>query len=164
MNCPDKEALSAYLDGETGGSESAALAGHLEGCGLCRARLKTLRAVKAAVSAAVQAPPMPADLRRALQDMIPRPAPWWRRLLGEGAGPLRPAAAVSFCLAAALALVWAARHRPGRSSRDELPVEMLLAAHSQYELTMPLAPEERIVADLAAQLDEETAGGANGPY
>ena len=105
---------------------------------------------------------MPEDLRRALQGMIPRPAPWWKTLLGElGAGLMRPAAALSFSLAAALTIVWLVRHRPGPSHQDELPVEMLLAAHNQYALTMPLAPEERIVADLPAQFDEETTGGAD---
>ncbi|MBI5242954.1 MAG: hypothetical protein HY922_04615, partial [Elusimicrobia bacterium] len=66
-------------------------------------------------------------------------------------------AAVSLSLAAALVLVWAARRSGDRP--QELPVEMLLAAHDQYALTVPLAAEERIVSDMPAQFDEDWTEG-----
>jgi len=162
MNCPDKEALSAYLDGEAEAPEARALAAHMEECSPCRSRINVLKALKAAVSAAVPVPPMPDDLRRALQGMVRRPEPWWKRIIEEaGAGLMRPAAALSFSMAAVLALTWVVRNRRDERRLDELPVETLLAAHNQYALTMPLAAEERIIAELPVESDDDSAGGAD---
>ncbi|HAH05866.1 MAG TPA: hypothetical protein DCM05_04940 [Elusimicrobia bacterium] len=139
MNCPDRDLLSAYVDGELSPSEARELEGHLGACGRCRSKVKTFRALKAAVSAAAPAPAMPDDLKRTLRGMAARRGePAWKRSLSELAfGWKSPAAAAAFSLAAVLAVVWAVR-RPA-PEREELPVEMLLAAHSEYAKTLPLA-------------------------
>jgi anti-sigma factor RsiW len=149
MTCPDKELLSAFADGELASSEAHGVEDHLKECGRCRSRVKTLRALKAAVSAAAPSPAMPEDLRRVLQGMAARPAAsGWKRFFHElGAGWAGAATAAAFSLAAVLAVVWVVRQRPP-DRQEELPLEMLLAAHNQYARTMPLAPEEGLVAGM----------------
>lgn len=152
MNCPDKEALSAYLDRQASPAEARDILAHLEKCGACGSRLKVMKAMKAAVASAVDVPPMPEDLRRALEGLAPHREPGWRRFLDElAAGWRRPAAAAALSLAAVLVMVWAARRSADR--QRELPVEMLLAAHDQYALTVPLAAEERIVSETPPEED-----------
>jgi hypothetical protein len=148
MNCPGPERLSIFLDE---GAADGELPEHLASCGSCRARLRTLRALKAAAARAVVVPPMPADLAEKLLEMGPRePEPWpWRRALGGWIW--RPSAVVSMGLAAFAAAIWAFH----RGEAEVLPLETLLAAHDQYALTMPLASAEAIVARMPSGAVEE---------
>lgn len=146
MNCRDlKEVLTAYADGEASPEEARRLEGHLRGCASCRASLKLERALKAGIAAA-GAPAMPADLkadllRRARRSVpAPRPVFSWRWPAGLGLGA---------AFAAATALIFM-RSMP----EDAVPVEALLAAHRQYELTLPAAAREELSADLPQRLAE----------
>jgi len=57
-----RDLVSAYLDGETGRSETALVETHLAGCPSCRALLEDCRAI-AAATASEATPPVPAGLR-----------------------------------------------------------------------------------------------------
>lgn len=162
MNCRDlREILTAYADGEATAAEASRLERHLEGCAPCRARLKEERVLKRAAAAA-GAPAMPADLKAALLSeargrrraerrppkfwKAPRPSrrqemPWrlgWPAGLGLGA---------AFAAASALIFV---RSMP----EESVPVEALLAAHRQYEQTLPAAPRLSLSARLPELLAE----------
>lgn len=152
MNCPDAELLSAVLDGEASEAETRSLDRHLGGCAACRSLAAELRGLKAALEAQ-PVPPMPGDLRASLERMAaevsrPRaPARAWLR-----AGLWRPALALSLACAA---LLLAVIRRPG----PEIPLDLVLAAHEQYERRLPLAPTEQILAGLPGRLARAEAGG-----
>lgn len=150
--CIGEEALSAYLDGEAFGPERVGIDRHLGDCSSCRARLRLLGRLQATLRLQAVAE-MPSDLRRSLQGLVPS---------APSHGPLDvPAASLWGALrsncrwpvlagvggAAALALLfWPLR------GRGAVPVELLLAAHRQYAVTLPLAQTECLASGLPSQL------------
>lgn len=150
MNCRDlRDVLTAYADGEASAEEARRVERHLAFCASCRARLKLEGALKGAVSAA-GAPAMPADLKAYLLRRARRgahalqPAFPWKWPAGIGLG---------FAFAAATAAIFV------RSMPEEaVPVEALLAAHRQYELTMPATARDEIASGIPRRLAEDGRG------
>ncbi len=130
---PSFEDLSAYFDGEEG-----ALASHVDSCEACRETLSSLKADRQAIRAAWVAPAMPKDLL----DPIAHSAPWWHAFIPELRVPLLATAA-----ACAALLLWS-RGADWFGPRVEIPADLFVAAHNQYELTLPLAPTERILTEM----------------
>lgn len=152
MECSGfEELLSAYADGEVSLEERGALAAHLRGCLDCRRELELLRTMKTAVKEAAS-PPIPETLSAALLQearkqrgyAAGRAAPWAgvRRSLGLSWATLSFAAAAAAVLALRLSL--------GRA--QDIPVDLMLVAHNEYALTMPLSPQELILSDLSMRL------------
>ena len=67
---PFADDWSAFLDRELQSDREAAMAAHLSGCEVCRARVRALRAADATLRAALPAPEIPDDLRTRLQQRI----------------------------------------------------------------------------------------------
>ncbi|MFH1723569.1 MAG: zf-HC2 domain-containing protein [Elusimicrobiota bacterium] len=175
MNCPEFESLSAYIDGEAAPGEAGLVKTHLDGCARCRLTLRTLRTGKASLRA-LPVPAMPSDLRAVLGSLAPRPlgrgaqawkgsAPrrgpaatpeaggFWRTVVREvRAGLAHPVSALSFAAVASVALFFWARGSGMLMPRLDLPADLLMAAHNQYALTVPLAPADKILTDLPRQL------------
>lgn len=137
-----EDLLSAFIDGEAAASEAARAREHLAGCRSCRRHVEILQAMKAA-SRNDSLPKMPEDLRRTLltearrRDAArQRPSLWsWR--------PLRYGLASALACASLLVVV-AVR----QSHKDEVPIDVLLAAHNRYAMSMPLAGNEKVLSDL----------------
>jgi hypothetical protein len=142
---PSFESLSAFFDGEP---DREGIANHAQACADCRALLRSFEAERAVIRSAWKAPAMPEDLRTALLDAIPSegsPEPGlWEQLRRSLRGPAPAVAAAAACLALAL---WA-RGTGLFGSRVEIPADLFVAAHNQYELTLPLAPKERIMTEI----------------
>ncbi len=156
--CLEKELLSAYIDREATPAEERRVQLHLADCEGCRRALRLLGRLKVAVRSQ-PVPPLPADLRASLEGMavsVRKPTGW--RAFWEFALVL-PGRRMSYAAAAALAgalcvLAWRQR------SATVIPVEVILAAHNQYALTMPLAAREKIMSDLPIQISY--GGGEEG--
>lgn len=142
MTCPPFETLSAFADREASPSETASLASHVPNCQACSRTLRGIAAERLSL-AALAVPAAPADLNASLLALAPRPT-WWGSLLSElSAGFANPSGAVAAAALAALAVMLWARSEPQPLVAElEVPVEVLMAAHQRYALTMPLAPLE----------------------
>lgn len=150
MICPDHEGLSAHLDGEDAGLPRDEIERHVESCPACRRTLQAMRAAQAALRAH-PVPAMPRDLAERLSSLSPSPegrAP----LEGTGAGPFNRRSVMALAFAACLAIAVWSRREGILAARLELPADLLMAAHNQYALTMPLAPSERIMTEMPVRL------------
>ncbi|MBI4425353.1 MAG: zf-HC2 domain-containing protein [Elusimicrobia bacterium] len=165
-DCPPREVLSAYVDREANPSEERKVDLHLADCAGCRARVRTLARLKTAVRNQ-PLPPLSPDLRRALERAARQARQGWGARLAESAA--RAAGALGEALRArplaglGLAGILAALAWSGwrlRAPATVLPVDLILAAHNQYALTMPLASTERILSELPVQISQ--AGDAGG--
>lgn len=144
-----EETISALIDEEASPSEQVRLRDHLAGCVPCRRYVEILKGFKS-VSGAAPALAMPDDLRRRLigearrlQAAAQRPSIWNWKLVGYGA-----ASALAF---ASLLLVYQAKN----SSKDDVPLDVLLAAHNRYAMTMPLAGHEKVLADIPGKAEDD---------
>lgn len=162
MSCQEmEELLSAYVDRQASGEEEAAVARHLEYCGDCRREVRLLGAIKRGVGR-VPSPVIPQDLRAALLGEARRVEALsrrglWRRLAREWSAVFgKP---LGWGLAAAFAAAGVAIVVRISSPGDEIPLEVMLAAHDEYAMTMPLAPRELILSDLP---EPAAAGGSDG--
>lgn len=163
MSCPGPERLNAFVDREGGAQELAEVSAHLAACPGCRRSARALAAAKRAV-AGLPSPAMPAELRAALGNLAARarrePAPegWapaWRAALRT------PSFGVSFAAAAlAACLLWLRGQELG-PAQVEVPVDLLMAAHQQYALTLPLSAPEELMSAMPERL--AAAGGEEGP-
>ncbi|MBI3296795.1 MAG: zf-HC2 domain-containing protein [Elusimicrobia bacterium] len=161
MSCPSFETLSAYADREASPAETALLAAHAPACPACSRMLALIAAERRSLSA-LPVPSMPPDLTASLLALTAR-RPWWETLLSElRAGFAQPTGAVAAAALAVVAvLVWGRREPPPAAVAElEVPVEVLMAAHRRYALSMPLTPPESApppaqlqVAGLAAERD-----------
>ena len=152
MICSDKELLSAYLDGETNRSQSDAVRLHLEGCAGCRTSLAAMKSSKKSL-ASLAVPSIPPELAAALSGMARSvQTPY------AAAPPSARGKILSAALAACLALVFWARHEGFFVVRLDIPADLLIAAHNQYALTVPLAPAEKIMAEMPVRLAGEWRG------
>lgn len=142
---PSFESLSAYFDGETPSAEK--IRAHLDACGRCRGVLASLEAERRAIRAAWTAPEIPEELNRSLLRVASAPPPWWKSLRSALRGGLRLPAALA-AAAACLALVLWGRGAGWFGPRVVIPSELFVAAHNQYELTLPLAPTEKILTEM----------------
>lgn len=157
MKCEDMdELLQAYADGEASADEQSAVAGHLDGCARCRKTLRWIEATKA-VAAGLQAPAMPADLKKNLLAAVAvrrraAAVPTWLDRAREfwEANPWRTGAAIAF---AAASLAVAVRLLP--QPAEELPLDAVLAAHNEYARAMPLSSEEQILSGLPDRMEAE---------
>ncbi|MBI3552521.1 MAG: zf-HC2 domain-containing protein [Elusimicrobia bacterium] len=157
--CDDmKDLLEAYADRQASLAEQKAVLSHLESCGGCRGVLRWIAASKAAVKG-VPLPALPADLKRALlaeaarvrAARAPNPLARVREFWA-----LRPWQVGLAFAGAAAAVVLFARLSAGRP--EVLPLDAMLAAHSEYERTMPLSSQEQLLAELPERM---SAGGTD---
>lgn len=177
-DCPSRELLSAYVDREANPSEERRVGLHLADCSACRAQVRALTRLKVSVRNQ-PLPAMPAELRKELlaaaraadrERELERAGPF--DLLRSGAwlealsrllplrayGPGWAAAAAALLVAIGLG-AW----RVTRAAGTPVPVDFILAAHNQYVRTMPVAPTEKIMAELPVQISyaaPEEAGDA----
>ncbi len=150
MTCPDHEGLSAFLDEEDAGTPRDEIQRHVESCSACRRTLRAMRASQVAMSA-LSVPAMPEDLAERLSAMS-LPTQGRPILEGIGAGFFNRRSVVALAFAACLVLAVWARREGFLVPRLELPADLLMAAHNQYALTMPLAPSEKIMAEMPIRL------------
>ncbi|MCX5789281.1 MAG: zf-HC2 domain-containing protein [Elusimicrobia bacterium] len=172
-DCPRRDLLSAYVDREANPSEERRVDLHLADCAACRAQVRSLGRLKAAVRNQ-PVPPMPADLRESLMAMAraaqrradggfaARLSAAWREALdasARAAAALRARPAWGAALAALLLTVAWGGWQLNR--RTFVPVDLILAAHNQYARTMPLASTEKIMSEMPVQItyaETEEAG------
>jgi len=141
---PSFEDLSAFFDGENTESH---IHTHLDACADCKAVLTSMEADRAAMRSVWTAPAMPPGLTESLVAAIPKATPWWQRVLFEFRDSLRIQAAAVATAACVAVLLWG-RGAGWFSPRVEIPSDLFVAAHNQYELTLPLAPTERIMTEM----------------
>jgi len=108
--CPDREILSAYVDGEVHPPWDASLAEHLTSCGSCQAALESLTASRQALRDAADVEwQEPMDrVRRRLSDTrsrVPRWQPVWRRQIALPVPVAAVAAALLLTLGVAVAVL-----------------------------------------------------------
>ena len=162
MSCPPFETLSAYADKECLASEREALAAHLPACPACARTLRGIAAERRAL-AALAVPAAPADLEESLLALAPRTGRWGALLAELRAGLFQPSGAIAAAALAAAALMLWTRQEPAPVVAElEVPVEVLMAAHQRYALSMPLAPPE--TAPPPAQLQLAGAAGERDVY
>jgi negative regulator of sigma E activity len=148
--CPDKETLSAYLDGEIDLPWRGRLEKHLEGCAACREYLDSLARLgeRLRADAEPDSGPSLARLRPALaarsRQPAPRSAPIWRRRISL---PL-PLAAVAglaiLCLAAGLLVsILNPREIVPRMSIKRLPY-----GATEVEVAAPIEDLEKLLRSL----------------
>ncbi|MFH2203213.1 MAG: zf-HC2 domain-containing protein [Elusimicrobiota bacterium] len=153
MSCPKFDILSAYIDAETGGVQTRSVEAHVDECAACRRKLASMRAAKTALRE-LPVPALPADLAAELAALgggVPR-----RGMLEvlRTALSMRNTVA-AFALAAGIAFMLWVRQAGLLVPRLDVPADLLMAAHNQYALTMPLAPSEKILSEMPVRL----AGG-----
>lgn len=107
--CPDRDILSAFIDGEVGHPWREALEAHVASCASCRAFVDGLRATRQAIQGEGGpdwSGPME-RVRRGVLARAARPAPTalWRRRLSIPVPLAAAAAAGVICIAIALAVV-----------------------------------------------------------
>jgi len=154
MSCPDAATLSAFVDEETDRRETRTVERHADGCPLCRRKLASMRAAKSALRA-LPVPPLPADLAAELASLgggVERAGVL--QVLREALFSRRTLAACA--LAACVVLMLWVRQAGLLVARLDVPADLLMAAHNQYALTMPLAPSEQILSEMPVRL----AGGS----
>jgi anti-sigma factor RsiW len=159
MMCDEmKMKLEAYADGQARPAEARETQAHLDSCAECRATLKWIVASKAAVRSRAL-PPLPADLKANLLaearrvQAARRPGPFegilrfWRE---------RPWQVGLAFAGAAAAVMLAARLSGGRA--EVVTLDAMLAAHNEYERTMPLSSQEQLLSVLPSQMSEGGSG------
>ena len=140
MSCQEiEELLSAYVDREVRSEEKKTLERHLKFCLDCQRRVSWLGKLKEVVRQ-VPSPPIPSELYETLLgEAAQRRSPKSQALLGSSL--LRYSLATVF----AVVVVFILSGFPTGSSKD-LSLEVLLAAHNQYAVTLPFAPKEVIIS------------------
>ncbi len=143
MNCQEmQEKIGAFADGEASPREAWDVDRHLDACRACRRSLRLALSLKAAIRRA-PSPALPAELRASLLKEAALAEPSRK---SAGSRILRPlgfglATAMAFGALALVVRFWAAE--------DEVPMEVILAAHEDYERTRPLAVRKLILTDAA---------------
>jgi anti-sigma factor RsiW len=142
--------LSAYIDDALSPEERSRLDAHLPGCEDCRLELAALRYTKKRLAAT----PRRAFPPELLSDMEQRwDAGVWRSNLW--AGVLRPNSyrrwvpAGAIAVAALILGLWMKLHH----AEDELPIELLAAAHSRYSAE-GLIPGDMVASNFSAELEQ----------
>ena len=153
MSCDNfEEKISAFVDRELNEVETAEVSAHLETCAGCRGEVRLLEKMKSAARG-ISGPPMPDSLRQALLAQARKSQrreafSLWGWLAAQWRVPsIRYGAASAFAAASIVFAVFSS----GRN--EELPLDVLLAAHDQYSMTMPLAPAETVLARLPERMD-----------
>lgn len=144
MDCMDHDVLSAYVDAEATFLELVRVRFHLYHCSRCRESVRVMTKMKERLRRQ-GVPPMPAELRRSLEEMVPEPKRVER--------PLYRSPALGFSLACCAVLALILWQRKG-ADFDEVPLDMILAAHHQYSLTLPLAETGNILAVLPGEMPD----------
>lgn len=161
---PSFEDLSAFFDGE---EASAEVRRHADGCPECRRTLASFGAGRAALRGAWTAPPAGEEFLESLRGAVPERPGAAARLLESLRASLRGPAPVAAAAAACVALFLWARGAGLFGERIVIPEELFVAAHNQYELTLPLAPKERILTEMPRGLAagfESAAERGSGVY
>lgn len=141
--------MSAYLDGELSDEERARAETHLRACQACRLDMESLRYAKRLLSGAPRRA-MPPELIADIADRLgtagppPRPKVW-------GLSPRAWFPAGAFAAAALSAMIWIGL-KPGAAER-EIPLELLMAAHSRYAAETLVSEENAAAADYSSSLN-----------
>ncbi|OIO11971.1 MAG: hypothetical protein AUJ52_01155 [Elusimicrobia bacterium CG1_02_63_36] len=158
---PSFEALSALFDGEESSEETRR---HAADCPACLLTLKSFEEERRALRGAWTVSPAGEPFLAALADAVRERPSVLRMLADQMRESLRGPAPVAATAAACLALLFWARSSGLFGIRVEIPEELFVAAHNQYELTLPLAPKERILTEmprgLAAGFDAAAPRGS----
>lgn len=107
--CPDRDILSAYIDGELGVPWDEAIAAHVASCARCRAILDGLHETRLALHGEGE-PDWKGSMERVRQGILahaaarPAPSPLWRRNVPVPVPVAALAAAIVLCLGVALAV------------------------------------------------------------
>ncbi len=162
MKCNEmKDLLEALADGQAKELEKKTALAHVESCTACAKTLRWLSASKTAMRS-VPLPDMPADLKSNL--LAAARSADAARANAAAAGPwafferlwsVRPWQFGLAFAGAAAAVILIARLAANRS--DVLPLDAVLAAHNEYERTMPLSSQEQLLSELPEHM---AAGGA----
>jgi|SRR5208282_2424870 len=142
--------LSAYIDGALSADEFSRLESHLSGCEDCRLELEALRQTKQRLASAPRRafpPDLLAELEQRWTDKPSRLRVWAGVLRQGGARRWVPVGAVT--MAALIMGLWLGLHRP----EEELPIEILAAAHSRYSAE-GLIPGDMVASNFSSELEQ----------
>ncbi len=146
--CPDREILSAYLDGEVEAPWSGAIASHLEGCPSCRTQLARMEALRSRLLAA-ELPAHQEPMERVRRSLLahdaaqtPRFLPFWRRSLSVPL-PLAAGAAALVLLLAASLMVALVRSNVGTVRITKAP-----AGGTEIQISAPIGNIETLLKSL----------------
>ena len=142
--CPDREILSAYLDGEIGSPWDGAIAEHVASCDACReiyGRLERTRRVLQRDTSLEWREPM-ARVRRGIMANVPpmrRALPVWRRSVPIPLPVAMLAAALLLALGLSLALTMA------RTNIGFVKVTRAPAGGTEYQFAVPIDKVEALL-------------------
>jgi predicted anti-sigma-YlaC factor YlaD len=142
--CPDREILSAYLDGEIGAPWDTAIREHVTACDKCRAvfeRLEKTRRILQEDLVGDWKEPMERVRRGILTRVspLPRPTPAWRRQVSL---PL-PLAVLAAVLLVALGVSFALSI--GRSNIGFVKITKAPAGGTEYQFAVPVDKVEALL-------------------
>jgi len=142
--CPDREILSAYLDGEIGPPWNAAIGAHVAACGTCRPvmeRLEKTRRILREDPIGDWKEPME-RVRRAILTRVPpmpRPIPAWRRQVSLPLPLAVLAAVILIALGVSSALSIA------RSNLGFVKITKAPAGGTEYQFAVPVDKVEALL-------------------
>jgi predicted anti-sigma-YlaC factor YlaD len=147
--CPDREILSAYLDGEIEPRWQGVLAAHLVGCADCRAWYEAMARTRQALMADAPDPVEPMErVRLAVLSRIPpasRPVPAWRRPIAVPLPVAVLAAAAFLALGVSLALAVA------RTNVGFIRVTRASTGGTEYQFAVPADKVEALLKSVGGQ-------------
>ncbi len=148
--CPDRDILSAYIDGELGVPWDEAIAAHVASCAHCQAILDGLRETRQALHREGDLDwkgPMERVRRGILVHAAARPAPspLWRRRVPVPIPVAALAAAVVLCLGVALAVSLF------RSNVGLVRITKAPAGGTEIQIAAPIADLESLIRSIGGE-------------
>lgn len=144
--------LSAYIDSALSADERARLEAHLPECGGCRLELEALRGTKRRLAAAPKRafpPDLLADLEQRWAAKPSRLHAWAGILWQGGARRWIQTGAMAMAVLIVGLGLWLKLYR----AEEELPIEVLAAAHSRYSAE-GLIPGDMVASNFSAELEQ----------
>jgi anti-sigma factor RsiW len=147
--CPDREILSAYLDGEIDPPWESAVAAHLASCPACRGRYEAMARTRQALMADAPDSTEPMErVRLAVLSRMPpasRPVPAWRRPIAVPLPVAVIAAAAFLALGVSLALAVA------RTNVGFIRVTRASTGGTEYQFAVPADKVEALLKSVGGQ-------------
>ena len=141
--------LSAYIDGVLNSDERSRVDSHLKDCTECKLDLEELRHTKSRLAAAPRRafpPELLANIEQQWTGKSSRPHIWAGAMF-SGSRRWVPTGVVA--LSALLIGLWISFHH----TEEELPIEVLAAAHSRYSAE-GLIPGDMVASNFSAALEQ----------